>query len=91
MAEGFLPEDYWEDPVEVWPDAWESLLVFNTFGTQWNWAVGMGGGGRTGLRYEAVYPVLDRITKGDDDAWGRLFADIQDMEQAAIAAQHLKQ
>lgn len=65
--------------------------MFNSFGTQWSWAVGMSGGGRTGLRYEAIYPRLDRITKGDEEAWERIFADIQYMEQAALEAQHLKQ
>ena len=91
VAEGFLAEDYWEDPVEVWPENWETMLLFSVFETQWNWVVGVGGGGRTGLKYEVVYPYLDRITKGDENEWSRLFADIQQMEQAALAAQHLKQ
>ena len=38
--------------------------------------------GRTGLRYEALYPLLDRHTKGDD--WDDLFADIRTMEYAAL-------
>lgn len=91
MAEGFLPEDYWEDPIEVWPENWDALMMFATIDTQWNWATGLGGGARTGLRYEAVYPLLDRMTKGDEEAWERLFSDIRCMEQAALAAQHLKQ
>ena len=66
-------------------------MAFSSVKTQWSWAVGMSGGGRTGLRYEAVYPLLDRLTKGDEEAWERLFVDIQYMEQAALAAQHLKQ
>src|SRR5690606_12376930 len=91
VAEGFLPEDYWEDPIEVWPENWEGLMVYTTVETQWNWATGLGGGARTGLRSEAAYPLLDRMTKCDEEAWERLFSDIQCMEQAALAAQHLKQ
>lgn len=52
--------------------------------TQWAVVAGMGGGGRVGLRYEAIYPILDRVAKGDEAEWGRLFADIQAMERAVL-------
>lgn len=58
MAEGFAPEDYWEDPVEVWPDCRASLELFVSLQTQWHIVGGFGGGIRSGLRYEAVYPLL---------------------------------
>jgi len=45
----------------------------------------MGGGGRTGLRYEAVYPLLDRAAAGDQKEWDRLFSEIQFMERAVLA------
>lgn len=53
--------------------------------TQWTWAVGMGGGQRIGLKYEAVYPLLDRAAQGDQEEWDCLFSDIQAMEQAVLA------
>ena len=37
-------------------------------------------GGRTGLRYEALYPLLDR-RPGD---WDELFDDVQTLELAAL-------
>lgn len=85
MAEGCAPEDYWEDPIEVWPDNWDSLLLFTSLQTQWSLAVGMGGSARIGLRYEAVYPLLDRITRGDSDEWDRLFAELRHMESAVLS------
>lgn len=40
-------------------------------------------GGRTGLRYEALYPLLDRAA--DDKAhWDALFDDVRTMEYAAL-------
>lgn len=84
VAEGFEPEDYWEDPVEVWPENWNVLALFVGLQTQWSVAIGMGGGGRIGLRYEAVYPLLDRVADGDPKEWARLFADVQAMEQAVL-------
>lgn len=41
-------------------------------------------GGQAGLRYEAVYPLLDRRYEGDD--WEQAFADLQEMERAALSA-----
>ena len=84
MAEGCEAEDYWEDPVEVWPENWASLALFCSLQTQWSVAIGMGGGGRIGLRYEALYPLLDRAADGDKAEWSQLFADVQAMEQAAF-------
>lgn len=85
VAEGFEPEDYWDDPIEVLPENWEVLALFVGLQTQWNVAVGMGGGGRLGLRYEALYPLLDRAADGDKSAWEHLFADVQRMELAVLS------
>lgn len=41
-------------------------------------------GGLTGLRYEAVYPLLDRKYEGE--AWEQAFADLQELERAALDA-----
>lgn len=64
--------------VEVWPDNWPAFHIFSSLQTQWN--VGMGG--RTGLRYEALYPLLDRMAEGDE--WDALFDDVRVMEYAAL-------
>lgn len=40
-------------------------------------------GGPTGLRYEAIYPLLDRAAS-DGDEWEALFQDIQVLESAAL-------
>ena len=40
-------------------------------------------GGATGLRYEALYPLLDRRTK-DAQEWEDLLEDVQVMEMAAL-------
>lgn len=71
--------------MEVWPENLPVLNLFVRLQTQWSWAVGMGGGTRIGLKYEAIYPLLDRAAQGDQDEWDLLFADIQTMEQEVLA------
>ena len=48
---------------------------------QTQWAVGFGG--RTGLRYEALYPLLDRMDLPQDE-WEDLFDDVRTLEIAAL-------
>lgn len=64
--------------VEVWPENWPALNIFCQLQTQWNTS---GMGGRTGLRYEALYPLLDRL---DPDDWEPTFSDVRTMEAAAL-------
>ncbi len=71
--------------VEVWPENWRVVALFATLWTQW--AVGMGGA--TGLRYEAVYPLLDR-QYSDPDEWDQAFDDVRVMEAAALRAMREK-
>ncbi len=40
-------------------------------------------GGPTGLRYEAIYPLLDREAQDAED-WQQLFDDLQVLEGAAL-------
>jgi hypothetical protein len=42
-------------------------------------------GGCTGLRYEALYPLLDRQCSDLHD-WQQTFADVRVLESAALAA-----
>lgn len=50
-------------------------------GTQWHATMG----GCTGLRYEALYPLLDRQCSDLHD-WQQTFADVRVLESAALAA-----
>lgn len=72
-----------KETVEVWPENWPVWELFMSVRTQWT--VGMGG--RTGLRYEAVYPLLDRAAK-DAREWDSLFHDMQWLEGAALTAMY---
>lgn len=78
-AAGFEPEDYEADAVEVWPENVPALQMFQRVGTRW--VVGMGG--ITGIRWEAVYPLMDRL-KLEPEAWDDLLADMEVMERAAL-------
>lgn len=80
---GFTPEDYAAEPdTEVWPENWPAYSIFACVTSQWTVA-GMTGQ-RVGLRYEAVYPLLDRTAQSDED-WRELFADIRVLEREALA------
>jgi hypothetical protein len=78
-AAGYEVADYEIDDVEVWPENWPAYLLFTSLQTQWN--VGMGG--RAGLKYEALYPLLDRQTDTPEQ-WQQLFDDVRVMEYAAL-------
>ena len=65
--------------MEVWPENWRVFVLFSRLQTQWS--VGMSGA--TGLRYEAVYPLLDREAQGAED-WQQLFDDLQTLEGTAL-------
>ncbi|MFK3941855.1 DUF1799 domain-containing protein [Pseudomonas monteilii] len=49
-ALGLILADVPEEEVEVWPDAWPALRLFEALGTQWR----TGQGGASGLDYTAV-------------------------------------
>jgi hypothetical protein len=80
-AAGYEPQDFESEEVEVWPENWPVLDLFLRLDSQWQ--IGMAG--RTGLRYEALYPLLDRqgLTRDEWDEW---FADVRALERAALAA-----
>lgn len=65
--------------MEVWPENWRVFVLFSRLQTQWNVSMG----GPTGLRYEAIYPLLDRDAKDTED-WQELFHDLQVLEGAAL-------
>ena len=74
-----------KNAVEVWPENHAVFLLFRSLSTQWN--VGMGG--PVGLRYEAVYPLIDRMRLSDDE-WQETFYALQEMEAAALDAMREK-
>lgn len=63
----------------MFPENWRAFQLFARVQTQWNMAMG----GPTGLRYEALYPLLDREAKDGED-WQQLFDDLQVLEGAAL-------
>ena len=71
--------------VEVWPENWQAFNLFARLGTQWS----VGAGGPTGLRYEAVYPLLDRVASTPDE-WDALLDDVAVMEREALSVMHAK-
>ena len=45
--------------------------------------------GPVGLRYEAIYPLMDRMNLSAEE-WDDLLADLEVMEHAALEAMHSK-
>jgi hypothetical protein len=76
---GYTPEDFDSEPVEVWPENWPAAYLFSSLGTQW--AVGMAGA--TGLRYEVLYPLLDRLAQSPEE-WTELFEDVRVLEASSL-------
>ena len=70
-------------PVQVWPCNVESVGVLYAMRTQWR--VGMGGS--VGLDY-TVLPFIWEHTQVPQERRAAVFADLQVMESAALAAMH---
>lgn len=69
--------------IEIWPENWTAVMLFNDMCTQWN----VGPGGYTGLRYETL-PVLFRlhgIVRKDQRG---VFSRLRVLERAAL--EHLR-
>lgn len=78
-----LTEDDYTDAVEVWPEHQVPLAIFQRVATQWN--VGMGG--PVGLRYEAVYPLIERACP---ERFDETLDCIQTMEREALQIMNTK-
>lgn len=81
-----MPEDFVVDDVEVWPENWPAFTLFRDMQTQWR--IGMAG--QTGLDYPALFAVMD-LHQIPSEEKRQVFADIQVMEDAALAQIHKKQ
>lgn len=79
-AFGFAPEDYEGDVVEVWPENLRAVEMFYRIGTRWIYG---GMGGVLGIRWEAVYPLMDRLQLPPTE-WDELLIDLEVMEGAAL-------
>ncbi len=79
-AAGFEPEDYETDPVEVWPENWQSWSLFVQVSTQWRSA---GMGGYIGLDYGPLFTLMDRHGLQGHE-WHHTFEDIRVIESTAL-------
>jgi hypothetical protein len=79
-AAGFEPEDYEDDATEVWPENVHAVNLFQQIGTRWIYGAM---GGVAGIRWEAVYPLMDRLGLAPD-AREDLLGDLEVMEYAAM-------
>jgi len=70
------------DGVGVWPDNWRAVRLFLAVETQWRVALGFGVSVHSGLDYSGVEAAMRRLKIDDED--GELFADLQEMERAAL-------
>ncbi|QTW17805.1 DUF1799 domain-containing protein [Comamonas kerstersii] len=82
IAAGFEPEDYEEDPIEVWPEHARAWAFFvESCSTQWR--IGMAG--PTGLDYTAVLQVI-QFDEPDKEQAKELFEQIRLIERGALQA-----
>lgn len=72
-------DDYQQELVEVWPENYLSLQVFEAMATQWR----TGMSGPTGLDYSAL-PIVMRQMQVPKGERKQLFDDIRVMEGAAL-------
>lgn len=83
MAAGFAPEDYEEEPIEVWPEHARAWAFFcESCSTQWR--VG-GMGGPTGMDYTAVLHVI-QFEEPDKVQAKELFEQVKLIERGALTA-----
>lgn len=84
-----MPED-WTDPteddtpgvLEIWPENWHAVRVFNGLATQWR----RDGDHIAGL----LYPSIGVVAEGMGVALRDVFAPLQLMEEAALAVYRRK-
>ena len=73
--------------MEVWPENLPALRMFQRIGSRWVFGAM---GGVAGIRWEAVYPLMDRL--GLEPAeWDALLSDLEIMENAAMEVMNRKE
>lgn len=78
-AGGFVPEDFENDIIDVWPENWPQVELFRVCMTQWRISFN----GPIGLDYNIVFRLLDEEGLSRDD-WKSWLSDIRVMEAAAL-------
>ena len=81
QSEGFELEDYETEVLVVWPDNERAMALFRLVGTRW--VTAPVGGLPLGLRWEAIYPLMDRLNLDGPD-WDSLHGDLMVLEDAAM-------
>ena len=79
-AFGFLPEDYANERIEIWPENQQAINLFTSISTQWR----VGAGGPTGLDYNVLFMRMARMDLSDE-RHEQLFDDIRVIESEALA------
>lgn len=69
----------------MWPDNALATALFSQVGTRW--MVPPMGRVPTGLRWEAIYPLMDRLGL-DDEGWNDLHFCLQILEEEAVVTMH---
>ncbi|WP_429015987.1 DUF1799 domain-containing protein [Comamonas sp. 4034] len=82
QAEGWALEDYETEIIEVWPDNESALELARLIGTRWVYP--SMGGAPLGLRWEAMYPLMDKLEL-DSAAWNELHEAMMVVEAEALA------
>ncbi|WP_240933107.1 DUF1799 domain-containing protein [Diaphorobacter sp. HDW4B] len=82
QSEGFELEDYETEEIEVWDDNLHALGLFRIIGTRWVYP--SMGGGPIGLRWEAIYPLMDKLGL-DADEWNDLHESLMVLEVEAVS------
>ena len=81
---GLSEEDYEaESIVEVWPDNWDAILLFDALGTQWL----VGPSGPYGLNYLVLYQKMARMNL-TPERYDELEEEIRILEAAAVEEMH---
>jgi hypothetical protein len=76
---GLTLEEAQGPPVEVWPDNWLAVCVFNAMSTQWRTSMA----GRTGLDYAVLQSVM-RLVGVPASERAEVFDSIRTLEGAAL-------
>lgn len=84
-AWGLTVEEAQAPPLEVWPDCWQAVWLFDSIGTQWR----MGMGGPVGLDYNVLYRKMDRMRLSEAD-YDETEACVRVMEDAALEVMRKK-
>jgi hypothetical protein len=77
---GYLPEDFEDDAIEVWPENQQAAAMLARIGTRWLY----GPSGVAGFRWEAIYPLMDRLGL-KPRAWDELLLDLEVMESVVLS------